>query len=88
MSRLVDVDKLKDEVGNIFWYEDEDMCKVLDLLDQAPTIEPVKHGKWFIDDDFDSPNFGRYKCSECGEWNHDNYNYCPDCGAKMDGENE
>ena len=34
-----------------------------ELVDNAPTIDPVKHGKWFIDDDFNSFTFGCYKCS-------------------------
>ena len=84
MGRLVDVDKLKDEVENIFWYEDEDMCKVLDLLDQAPTIDPVKHGYWKEADSGSS----FWRCSECNygvsAWN--NTRYCPNCGAKMDKE--
>lgn len=51
------------------------------LLGQAP----VKHGKWIFDD------FG-FHCSEC--WTRypseitDELNYCPNCGAKMDGGEE
>ena len=54
----------------------------------VPTIgaEPVKHGRW----EFKHPN--GWACSECGEWGLmiDNRgicksNYCPNCGAKMDG---
>lgn len=33
-----------------------------------------------------------YRCSECGSkdgaYVHDDYKYCPDCGAKMDGVND
>ena len=24
-----------------------------------------------------------YECSECGNWERENSNYCPDCGCKM-----
>ena len=29
-----------------------------------------------------------YRCSECNAFNTDEDNYCPNCGAKMDGEPE
>jgi len=51
--------------------------------------EPVRHGKWIEVDVGDCC----YRCSECG-FIRDAYlldigNYCPKCGAKMDGgENE
>ena len=52
--------------------------------------DAVKHGEW-IEQDWDD---GVYKCSACGEeWcfmegtPENNYtNYCPNCGARMDGE--
>lgn len=59
-------------------------------------VAPVKHGHW-IDKPY--PNYPAHDirhCSECG-WNiHKsklrnsdlNWNYCPNCGAKMDGGNE
>ena len=76
------------------------MADVLYTLEDAPTIdacpyyhhEPTgesfcekddrRHGKW-IDIDGD----GTYwLCSVCGEVLCCNNNYCPNCGAKMDGE--
>lgn len=56
-------------------------------IDAAPTIDPVKHGKWIKDD------VGVH-CSECFcGWDFltgipvevYGFNYCPNCGAKMDG---
>ena len=56
-------------------------------LDEAPTVDakPVVHGWWY--DDYNDP---RFICSECRAWflvaNADgDMNYCPNCGAKMDG---
>ena len=63
------------------------------LILQAPTVdaEPVRHGEWIRDTDhhWDS----KFKCSRC-EYETDVdtcfgkplYNYCPYCGARMDGE--
>jgi len=53
---------------------------------------PVVHGRWNEIEDYWGDY--HYQCSVCGEeWNLDagtpvenNMNYCPNCGAKMDGE--
>lgn len=52
-------------------------------------VAPVVHGKWIEDHDY-------LKCPECGvmvKWDFTffdigNWNYCPNCGAKMDGKGE
>ena len=61
----------------------------------AADVVEVKHGKWIeSEDDY----YGLYiiKCSLCREvWCFEvkddvklmNYNYCPNCGARMDGDN-
>lgn len=54
----------------------------------APTIDPVKHGKWTFD--HMTGEYAHYaKCSVCGKmrwWESviTHFSYCPDCGAKMD----
>lgn len=72
------------------WYNDglipswqagiKEAFEVVELLciNKAPTIdaEPVRHGKWIIED-------GHVCCSECGEISKE-YNWCPYCGARMD----
>ena len=62
------------------------------ILREAPTIDvaPVRHGRW-------EKQRGIYSCSECGmtcpydvQADVIEYwacNYCPNCGAKMDGGN-
>ena len=97
--RLIDADALNDYVmdtwggGNIdntvIWYGD-----VLEAIHNAPTIDavPVVHGRWEIKLLNDYQKY-RVTCSICG-WvgieNYDSYdvpsdfNYCPNCGAKMD----
>lgn len=75
-------------------------CYSQEKIDNALTIDiiPVKHGKWKYknDEDFDYVPC----CSICGEpdalsrndYNYrggkirdNNSNYCPNCGAEMDG---
>lgn len=61
------------------------LCEAVYIAIQALKSEPIKHGRWI--------EIGHpwYECSECGErtavvnlngevvWN-----YCPNCGARMD----
>ena len=47
---------------------------------------PVRHGRWIEQDKYTFGVF--YDCSICGERILDNghsWNYCPNCGAIMDG---
>ena len=49
----------------------------------------VKHGEWIVCGD---GKYVPFMCSACGKttlWYHaQTANYCPNCGAKMDGGNE
>ena len=43
-----------------------------------------RHGRWEECGQYDV--FDYYQCSECGYFSFDGEtNYCPNCGAKMDG---
>ena len=59
---------------------------------QAADVEPVKHGRWIeytkviIPEPYNKWEQA-WKCSECGfDDGFVAYNFCPNCGAKMDGE--
>lgn len=77
--------KAIDDLPNCYnGYSDTyDKAYIIEVLEELPTIDPVKHGKWIWEH-----HIGVYICSECYEqiaqpgW----YNYCPNCGAKMDKE--
>lgn len=57
---------------------------------KALKAEPVRHGKWMYKEYkmSNGQNFGYYVCSECNHatWNHKDYHYCFNCGAKMEDE--
>lgn len=98
--RLIDADALMQTLGitdmdcvRCAWYSKayrrckrggdfEDACCA---IEDAPTIEavPVVHGRW-IDNDID-PEAWNF-CSVCGEQAIDLFDYCPNCGAHMGGE--
>ena len=88
--RLIDIESPEiDAILDKYKYKDggrEYNRGVSDLLFQimhAPTIDPIRHGRWIINPD------GYYPyCSECRE-EPDNKHitaYCSACGAKMDTE--
>ncbi len=89
-KRLIDANALMDDVemdGALY------AClgavdDVRTIVDSQPTVDAVEvvHGRW--DDSFDG--ITPY-CTACGR-SHDcmnrTPNFCPNCGAKMDGGNE
>ena len=59
----------------------------LDYIDSEPAadVATVRHGRWVCGDYYDVGDV----CSEC-DWDSQmictSYRYCPNCGAKMDGD--
>lgn len=81
--RLIDADAFKRRNERLlecdFPYISEETLE--ELIDDAPTIEERKKGKWMLVND----NRGQhYICNCCGEWKyHQEQNYCGHCGADM-----
>ena len=73
------VDVVEYANGNTTWAERDDCHKRLVNLPSADVV-PVVHARW-VDADF----CGQYECSECGNNAVDLYDFCPNCGAKMEG---
>lgn len=85
--RLVDADAIPESATAIS--VDGRLYVAWSEIVKAPAIEaePVKHGEWVSR--FARRWKGRDQCSECGFHEKDHrdlshYNYCPNCGAKMD----
>ena len=67
------------------------------VICDAPAVdaEPVRHGYWetkeyTTEDSFDDWIVIHHEevCSECGKGQGERSKFCPNCGAKMDGEAE
>ena len=62
----------------------------------AADVAEVKRGEWIDLHDENVLYEQTYICSACGEWfvieagtpKENGYKYCPNCGARMDGEGE
>lgn len=72
----------------------EGLRAALDIITATEIVEavPVVHGRWEVQSDGYSDDY--WKCSACGEeWffiedpttEYARVNFCPNCGAKMDG---
>lgn len=99
--RLIDADALKRDICKYCndVYSDEPCepsdCEHMRIIDNQPTIDAVEvvHGRWDDSGRYQFPN-GRkaIRCNICGcalsesEYSLFNWNYCPVCGTKMDGE--
>ena len=66
-------------------FPEVDGCKAF----KAKTdVVEVRHGEW-VKKDLNNPLYESKQaphCSICGEMSFIRYKYCPNCGAKMDGE--
>ena len=96
MSDLISREKLKDDIAVLLERNDKLIDEWLancidDVIDEQPTVDAKKHGRWIKGNEF---HWYTNSCSECGftrrtdikaeNWN--GWKYCPHCGAKMEVE--
>lgn len=85
--RLIDADELKEQLFKLkclYWRaverrnENYYYLAAIKIVNEQPTIDPVKHGEWEEDG-------ALYKCTNCGHTEgYYDMSYCPECGARMD----
>lgn len=74
--------------NEVEWKVNQDRLYALELINDFPAAEvaEVRHGRWI------STGVISCKCSDCGKLqlksHADDSNYCPNCGARMDKEDE
>lgn len=81
--RLIDADAFVPDIASFdgddwhYGYSEKQIAN-------APTIDAVEvvHGEWIMYPISDGMN----QCSKCGVLRFGESNFCPNCGAKMDGE--
>lgn len=91
--RLIDADELRGRwLSNGLNEPVYNTNDILDSIDDAATIAPVKHGRWILNTDNFTP---AKRCSCCGynkpiaageNITQEPENFCPACGAKMDAD--
>ena len=69
----------------------QEVGAVIGAIDEAPTADavPVRHGRWSRHTLGSTGGYGTtvmHQCSECESMTISKFRYCPNCGARMDGE--
>ena len=88
MSEYIDRDRLlKVLEHNFYGIGGADVMRQLIEMQPVADAAPVRHGRWIYGEDID------IQCSVCGadaltegDYRQTRSNYCPNCGARMDGE--
>lgn len=87
LQRFEEIKKPKIHLRDAFYIDG-----VMAVLETIPTadVAPVVHGRWIESKSFE---IGFWVCSNCGFVSEATaapklYNYCPNCGAKMDLEDD
>lgn len=92
--RLIDADVLKATISKYEFNSPNERYKqggecVLNfympkIIDDAPTVDavPVRHGRWIRSG---GNKYPIYTCFECKYPSSEKTNFCPNCGARMDG---
>lgn len=87
MARLIDADDVAENLINSNWFDCDDIDVALQAVKLTDTIDPESlrpRGMWKDACYYrDCPLC--YECSNCGLKLMYKPNYCPHCGAKMDG---
>ena len=96
VSRYIDADnviaQLKEYIDVYSWVDENGMhglkwCAMMEALDVVEEAVQHEHGQWIERE----PYVNTFECSNCNHWfvledgspAENNYNYCPNCGAKM-----
>lgn len=95
--RLIDADALVDDglrFQDGYDYDGIMMVRLGDVtksIRNAPTVSdvaPIRSGKWEYDIRLSQDGkrwMHGFACTNCGEFLRKEFNYCPKCGAKMNG---
>ena len=102
--RLIDANALAEHIKDLptYWadaggyypgsmkYPDGMFCPddIISSIDNAPTVDAVEvvHGYWIKEHLCGCEPY--YLCSICGKLHDQDYNFCNNCGATMDGDSK
>lgn len=82
---IEEIDSWLDSVGSIIVGKGlSSYGELIDCIQDIPAadVKEVKHGKWI------SNGMRKPQCPLCLNYNIEESRFCPNCGARMDGEGE
>nr|DAY80774.1 MAG TPA: hydrogenase/urease nickel incorporation protein [Caudoviricetes sp.] len=90
MTEYIEREAAEDAVGEAYLKGLNPLWELRDV--PAADVAPVVHGRWDDSGRYTFPSGNAaVRCTNCGcaltesEYHLNNWNYCPVCGAKMDG---
>ena len=91
MTEYINTTTLLKELDHAFHTDTIGKKDVINLIINLPAadVAPVRHGQWITE--FDDLGWLKHTCTVCGYVKRTDvhvslgWNYCPNCGAKMDG---
>ncbi len=88
MAEYVDKKSVISVLNEAGFWEKEDQEVAIYCVEQTRSadVAPVKHGRWSDYVHVWSQDYVQTRCSECSLTNDAKTMYCPNCGAKMDME--
>lgn len=87
MDKIISADKLFQALRDDYNIPGACLARVKSHIDAAPAVEVV-HGTWNEINQMTTGLPWKYRCNKCGCPQDYANNYCPNCGAMMDGGNE
>lgn len=89
MTEYIERRAANDAVTDAIWHGKRSMYDVASAINSVPNadVAPVRHGRW-IDGDPYCPicRKDKFRGLDADVWSDWKPDYCPNCGAKMDGE--
>lgn len=94
MSDLISRQAAIDAVADLYWMDErllnfkKEIDATFDKIKALPSAQPEpmpKRGEWIFHS-IESPY--RWECNKCGDKVRARYNFCPNCGAKMERSEE
>lgn len=79
MAEYIERNKL---LHKIRWASDPEDCVMIAKRMPASDVVPVRHGRWIL---IETDEEQLFFCSECENKEYWESDFCPSCGAKMDG---
>lgn len=88
--RLIDAKRLEANIKEAFRENPVVMGIMLRWIRKQPTadVAPVVHGRWVTHYRSGTTVAEGYASTCCDMWNNRKSDYCPNCGARMDGDSD
>ena len=84
-SKYIRADLLMNKIAGSAFFSAAEKGKIRAVIEKEPgeDVKPVAHAHW-IKNNYDNVDGTIYECSNCNTVMFSAWNYCPNCGARME----